>query len=71
LVETQEPTGLPCNIIVTFMLGFYFKKGYAIGDVGIELALLQFNLIESYIPLQLGYYSGMVGLTAFKLSLAA
>jgi hypothetical protein len=53
------------------MLGFYFKKGYAIGDVGIELALLQFNLIESYIPLQLGYYSGMVGLTAFKLSLAA
>jgi hypothetical protein len=69
LIETQESTGLACNIIVMFMFGFYFKKGYAIGAMGIEPALLQFNLMESYIPLHLGYYSGMVGLTAFKLSM--
>jgi len=54
-----------------FMFGFYFKKCYAIGAVGIEIVLLRFNLIESYIPLHLGYYSGMVRLTAFKLSMAA
>ena len=71
MIETQESTGLACNIIVMFMFGFYFKKCYAIGAVGIEIVLLRFNLIESYIPLHLGYYSGMVRLTAFKLSMAA
>jgi hypothetical protein len=58
--------GLACNVILMFMFGFYFKEGYSISVVDIEFALLWFNLIESYILLQLDYYLGHICSTAFK-----